>query len=80
MLCYLVKFAGCLLDARILLDFFSLYSVDQPSFIFSSGAYLFRVASDVYFCNLWVFLGSLALKSEISSDFMFRKSLYSLTL
>jgi hypothetical protein len=38
---------------------FSLYSVDQPSFIFSNGAYLFRVDSDGYSCNLWVFLGSL---------------------
>jgi hypothetical protein len=38
---------------------FSLYSVDQPSFIFSNDAYLFRVDSDGYSCNLWVFLGSL---------------------
>jgi hypothetical protein len=60
--------------------FFSFYSVDQPYFIFNSGAYLFRVASNVCSCNLWMFLGSFAPKSEINSNFMFRESLYSLTL
>jgi hypothetical protein len=43
----LVRFASYLFDARILLDFFSLFSVDQHSFNFSSGVYLVRVAFHV---------------------------------
>jgi Zn-dependent protease len=39
--------------------FFLLFSVDQPFFNFSSGAYLLRVTSNLCYCNLWVFLGNL---------------------
>jgi len=59
MLCSLVRSASCLLDAWILLEFFfSLYSVDQPSF-FSSGAYLLGWLPMLVLVIFGCFLGSL---------------------